>query len=166
MTEKNMTRDDVMRQTIDHTLRVGTLMLECTEKLNRRAVVHDRSKFDAEEFESFAQETPNLKKLTYGSEEYGAALQRIQPAIKRHYSGNSHHPEYYKDGIKEMDLLDILEMLCDWKAATERHEDGNLGKSIEMNAERFGYGEEIKNLLRLTAERMGWIQFIFKTEPP
>jgi len=32
----------------------------------------------------------------------------------------------------------LLEMFCDWKAASERHNDGNIRKSIEHNADRFG----------------------------
>ncbi len=153
-----MTRDDVMRQTIDHTLRVGTLMLQCTEDLNRRAVVHDRSKFDPEEFESFAQETPGLRSLTYGSDEYKAALNRIRPAIDRHQKGNRHHPECHENGVADMNLIDLIEMLADWKAATERHADGDLKRSIEMNAERFGYGDEMVNLLWQTALYLGWLK--------
>lgn len=30
-----------------------------------------------------------------------------------------------------MNLIDIVEMFCDWKAASERQLDGNLLKSIE-----------------------------------
>ena len=54
-------------------------------------------------------------------------------------------------------LLDVIEMLCDWKAATMRHADGDLGKSIRINAERYGFGPEIEALLRNTAHRMGWL---------
>jgi predicted acetyltransferase len=48
-------------------------------------------------------------------------------------------------------------MLCDWKAATLRHADGDLGRSIEQNAERFGYGGEMKRLLLNTAKRFDWL---------
>ena len=42
--------------------------------------------------------------------------------------------------------LDILEMLCDWKAATLRHKDGDIRKSIEINQKRFGYSDELKRI--------------------
>lgn len=50
-------------------------------------------------------------------------------------------PEY---GIRGMSLLDLIEMLCDWKAATLRHNDGDIRKSIEINQKRFGYSDELK----------------------
>jgi hypothetical protein len=58
--------------------------------------------------------------------------------------------------INGMDLLDIVEMLCDWKAATLRHADGDLRKSIEINQDRFGYSDQMKNILNNTAERLGF----------
>jgi len=47
-------------------------------------------------------------------------------------------------GILGMSLLDLVEMLCDWKAATLRHNDGDIRKSIEINQKRFGYSDELK----------------------
>ena len=51
-----------------------------------------------------------------------------------------------------MTLVDIVEMLCDWKAASLRHNDGNLLKSIEINANRFGYDDQLKQILINTAK--------------
>ncbi|MHA7814034.1 MAG: DUF5662 family protein [Phycisphaerales bacterium] len=165
-------RDDVMRETVKHVRRVGNLMLEAIGLLQVRAVNHDDSKFSKEEFELFVQETPNLRNLTYGSEEYKAALGRLHPALSHHYCLNRHHPEYFAttddgrifedqvssgEAFGDMNLLDLLEMLADWKAATERHNDGNLIRSIEQNAERFGYDESMKRLLKNTAQYMGWV---------
>ena len=53
-----------------------------------------------------------------------------------------------------MNLLDIVEMLCDWKAATMRHNDGNLSKSIEINQERYGYSDELKSIFIKTAREL------------
>jgi hypothetical protein len=50
-------------------------------------------------------------------------------------------------GISGMTLLDLTEMLCDWKAATLRHNDGDIRKSIEINQKRFGYSDELKRIL-------------------
>lgn len=47
-------------------------------------------------------------------------------------------------GLRGMSLLDLIEMLCDWKAATLRHNDGDIRKSIEINQKRFGYSDELK----------------------
>jgi len=77
--------------------------------------------------------------------------------LQHHYAVNDHHPEHFDNGIRDMGLVQLTEMLADWKAATMRHEDGDLGRSIEQNAERFGYGDEIKRLLRNTASDFGWL---------
>lgn len=49
--------------------------------------------------------------------------------------------------IRGMNLISLLEMLCDWKAATLRHNDGDIRKSIEINQRRFGYSDELKQIL-------------------
>lgn len=153
-----MTRDDVMRETLKHKLRVADLMLSIIGELQERAVHHDDSKFSPEEYDYFAEATPKLQGLTYGSDEYRSALREIKPAIDHHNLVNAHHPEHFGEkGISGMSLVDLLEMICDWKAASERHADGNLERSIELNAKRFGYGDEIQILLWNTAKREGWI---------
>lgn len=61
-------------------------------------------------------------------------------------------------GISGMSLLDLLEMLCDWRAATERHADGNILKSLTINRERFFIGDQLYAVLENTAREMGWIE--------
>ena len=46
-----------------------------------------------------------------------------------------------------MNLLQLTEMITDWYASSQRHEDGDIFKSIEINQERFGYSDEIKLIL-------------------
>lgn len=53
-----------------------------------------------------------------------------------------------------MDLMQLTEMLCDWLAAVKRHDDGDIRRSITINRERFGYGDEIERLLLNTVEAM------------
>ena len=50
-----------------------------------------------------------------------------------------------------MTLIDLLEMFCDWKASTLRHNDGNLLRSIETNAERFKIDSQLTQILINTA---------------
>lgn len=155
-----MNRDDVMRATVDHCRRVGELMLEMSHRLNERAVHHDRSKFEPDEFETFARETPCLKDLTYNSPEYKAAIGRLGPALEHHYARNRHHPECFKNGILGMNLLDLLEMLADWKAAGERHANGDLQESLRKNRDRFDIPPALANALAQTAWDLGWLDTI------
>ena len=73
-------------------------------------------------------------------------------ALEHHYANYRHHPEHFEKGINDMTLIDIVEMLCDWQAASARQLNGNLLKSIEVNAERFGYGEQLKQIFINTAK--------------
>jgi hypothetical protein len=82
----------------------------------------------------FDEFTPKLKTSTYGSDEYEGYLEAMGDGLKHHYAYNRHHPEFFSgDGVDGMALVDLIEMLPDWKAATERHEDGDLAKSVEIH---------------------------------
>lgn len=59
-------------------------------------------------------------------------------------------------GVAGMSLLDLIEMFCDWKAATERHADGDLAKSIEINAKRFKLDPQLVSILLNTKRELGW----------
>lgn len=152
-----MNRDEVMRETIEHVHSVASNMMLVIQSLQKRAIEHDRSKFSPEEFETFANETDNLKQMTYGSPEYKQSLKRLGPALDHHYKNNSHHPEHHKDGIYGMDLLDLIELLADWKAATSRMDNGNLATSIIENSKRHKYDKRMATLLGTTALKLGWI---------
>jgi hypothetical protein len=136
-----------------HVDNVARFMNTLSSAMNKRAVEHDASKFSEEEMSYYATYTPNLKGLTYGSEEYKENLRKLGPALDHHYAKNPHHPEHYANGINDMDLVDIVEMLCDWKAATMRHNDGNLLKSLETNQKRFNMDTQLYNILLNTVER-------------
>src|SRR3954469_19327953 len=145
---------DSRADTRDHIAEVRTLLFRVNANLRRRAHVHDVSKLESPEREVFDEFTPKLKGSTYGSEEYRGYLTAMKPALDHHYAANSHHPEHYPDGIRGMSLLDIIEMLCDWKAATMRHADGDILRSIEINQKRFGYTDEMKQILLNTVAEL------------
>ena len=121
------------------------------DKIDMRGVKHDASKLESPEVEIFAEYTPKLNNTTFGSDEYYQNLTDMKPALDHHYASNRHHPEHFVNGISDMTLVDILEMFCDWKASTLRHNDGNLLKSIETNAERFQMDGQLKQILLNTA---------------
>jgi hypothetical protein len=124
------------------------------DKIDMRVVKHDASKLESPEVEVFAEYTPKLNSTTFGSEEYYANLEGMKSALDHHYAFNRHHPEHFANGINDMTIVDILEMFCDWKASTLRHNDGNLLKSIETNAERFKMDGQLKQILINTARML------------
>lgn len=143
---------DSRLDTQDHISRVERGLDVVREHLRRRAVDHDRSKLESPEKEMFDEYTPRLRDTEYGSDEYKQALEEMGEALRHHYAHNSHHPEHFAKGIRGMSLLDLIEMLVDWKAAGERHADGgDIFRSIEMNQERFRYSDELREILENTA---------------
>lgn len=138
---------DSRPDTYAHISKVRYGLNRVIHRLLIRAHKHDQSKLEEPELSVFNAYTPKLAKSTYGSDEYKSFLAGMKVGLDHHYAANSHHPEHYADGIRGMDLLDLVEMLCDWKAATERHEDGDIRRSIEINQERFGYSDELKQIL-------------------
>lgn len=129
-------------KTLLHIRRVTKLLHEVAIKLMRRADVHDQSKLTDPEVAAFA-EAPELEGLTYGSEEYTASLKQLETALAHHYANNRHHPQHFKGGISDMNLLDIVEMFCDWKASSERQHDGNLRQSVADAGQRFDMSPQL-----------------------
>ena len=146
----NEQRYDSAKDTLLHIKRVNALLLQFLQELINRAVTHDESKLHEPEKMFFDKMTPRLKALTYGSEEYKQALAELKPALDHHYSHNSHHPEHYDNGIDDFTLADLVEMFFDWKAASERHNDGDVLKSIEINKQRFGLSDQLCNIFANT----------------
>ena len=148
---------DSRAETLKHSQRVGELMGEVIIELVKRSQKHDRSKTESPEVEIFDEYTEKLKDLTYGSPEYTASLEAMGDAITHHYEHNRHHPEHYIEGIDGMTLVDLIEMLADWKAATERVKDGSLSESLKIQKARFGMTDQLYNILENTAEDKVWI---------
>lgn len=145
---------DSKADTLIHIKRVSQLLTEASIELIRRANVHDNSKLESPEKELFDEFTPKLKNCTYGSDEYKGYLKELKVALDHHYQNNSHHPEHYENGVNGFDLFDLIEMFFDWKAAGERHADGNIYKSIEINKERFNLSEQVVDILKNTAKNL------------
>ena len=145
---------DSAKDTLLHIKRVNELLLLFAKELMDRAICHDNSKLYDPEKPLFDKMTPLLKGLTYGSEEYKKSLAELKPALDHHYSHNSHHPEYYKDGINDCNLFDLVEMLCDWKAASERHADGNIFQSIQINKTRFAMADQLAKIFENTVNKL------------
>jgi Family of unknown function (DUF5662) len=141
----NMRRISAFFQISLHKFWVSWYILKACAALIKRAVKHDLSKYSKEEEPHFSRITHLLKDCEYGSDLYKKFLQELEPALKHHYSFNSHHPEHYIEGMSAMSDLDRIELLCDWRAAARRHKTGNLIDSINKNSKRFNY--DIQRLL-------------------
>ena len=149
-----MTLDECRVETQKHIEKVRKYIRFFTDKLTTRGELHDASKLETPEVELFAEHTDNLNKIEYGSNEYKTELEALKPALDHHYAVNRHHPQHFPDGINGMNLIDLIELMADWKASTERQKAGNLLKSIEINAKRFSMSNQLTQILINTAKVM------------
>lgn len=140
-------------ETLKHVNEVRTNIWNIIKELDHRAAVHDASKFEEPERSVFAANTPKLAKTEYGTPAYEELLKEVKVAIDHHYSKNTHHPEHWPKGVDDMDLLDCVEMLCDWVAAVKRNKNGNVHKSIDYNEERFSMSPQLAQIFRNTVNR-------------
>lgn len=147
---------DSTQDTRDHIHNVQSRLAEIRNRLEFRAIAHDASKLEEPEKSGFDMLSEQLSTLVYGSDEYRAALEAGKPTIEHHYAANSHHPEHWPNGIAGMSLLDIVEMLADWKAASERTKQGSIAQSLAYNKERFGIDDQLASILENTVRELGW----------
>lgn len=146
------TRDDCIRDTREHIEHVRQNILFIIEQLQDRAQHHDKSKLSEEEIDGFTEYTPKLKNATFGSKEYKNFLKELKSVLEHHYQENRHHPEHFTNGYLGMNLVDLVEMFCDWLASTQRMANGDIYKSIEHAQERFGLSDDLVQILRNTAK--------------
>jgi len=172
---------DQRPKTLEHIRQVRNKLDLIINKLHDRARDHDISKLEEPEKSIFDEYTPKLKNTTYGSVEYKQFLKEMKVALDHHYKHNRHHPEHFvyhecngcfkrfigmpdycdvcgysqftkRPDISQMNLIDVIEMFCDWKAATLRHADGDILNSIDINKKRFEISDQLASILRNTAK--------------
>lgn len=143
--------------TVKHIERVQHLLADICAAFRARAFAHDKSKFEDIELIPLARMQALIEaegQAPYGSAEYKRRTALLGPMIEHHHANNSHHPEHYKAGIAGMDLLDLIEMVCDWKAASERGGDDAVGLTYSIT--KFGIGPQLASILKNTFDRQGW----------
>jgi hypothetical protein len=156
--EAEMTEDkkaDQRFKTMRHIETVRNMLNSVIRELLNRAEQHDQSKLQSPEREVFDEYTQKLRGCTYGSDEYKQFLKEMSGScLKHHYENNRHHPEHFKNGVLGMDLVDLIEMFVDWLAATKRHADGNIMKSIDINKKpKLNDSNTLAEIFRNTALR-------------
>ena len=136
-----------------HIQDVNTLLLLVAKDFLDRAIYHDKSKLSKEEHEKFSLAAVRFKEPgnEFGTKGYEDTKEWLGSALKHHYKHNSHHPEHYENGLSDMNLFDLLEMLMDWTAASaKRSATGILDFSIAK--EQHGLSDELLKILINTAD--------------
>ena len=147
---------DSKQDTQKHIDTVRGFLGEVQRNIAARSLCHDGCKLEGPEKSMYDEFTPKLWDSTYGSNEYKGFLKDMGAALQHHYAVNSHHPEHFENGINGMSLLDLIEMLADWKAAGMRHANGNIVQSMEINRKRFGISDQLFEIFQNTVKELGW----------
>lgn len=152
-----MTAYDSTADTLRHSRRVGELVHQVVKDLLDRAVTHDLSKTEPPELAFYDEFGPKIAASAYGSDEYYAHVEAMRPGLIHHYAANRHHVDHFTDGIAGMTLVDLVEMLADWRAATERNKSTDFAAGLAINRKRYGIDDQLWSVLWNTAEAMGWL---------
>lgn len=140
---------DSKSDTMIHIQSVRNLLQVLIDKINNRSKDHDASKLQSPEKEIYDKYIPLLKETNFGSDLYKKYISEMNIAFDgHHYKNNRHHPEYHADGINGMTLIDLIEMLADWRASSLRNKNGgDIIKSIEINKKRFNISDQLTQIL-------------------
>lgn len=123
------------------------------QELIKRGEEHDNSKFGEDEFPIIVASIADFQKHPYGSPEYDAMRLKYVNAFAIHHKKNRHHPEHFPEGVDGMTLMDLVEMLCDWKAASLRTRgDGTIQKSLAIASEKYKLSPQLIKILENTAK--------------
>lgn len=124
------------RRTNEHIERVRrglALMASATphaDELNKRAAVHDASKFGPEERVPYIW-LSEFHRCRRRGEEFvypEGMAEQVQVAIRHHVTTNRHHPEFHADP-NDMTDVDLIEMVCDWTAMSQEfNQDGGSAR--------------------------------------
>lgn len=138
-----------------HSQLVSYYLRRLAAALELRAVTHDMSKWSDDEFEGFVKINEIAREHEYGSQEYKQSLAEVD-AVPLHYSRNRHHPEYHEHGVNDMFLIDFIEMVIDWKAASETYGRTSLEESLEIQTERFGLEKKHLYLVKAILDELAY----------
>lgn len=148
-------RFGLFRSFIRHRAYLADVMGRVARAVEQRAQIHDLSKLQDDEFEGFSRIHAAARIHKFGSPEYAEGLRQERPTIDLHFSRNRHHPERPKlmgeaaevgrgmpddytywaarDGAA-MNFLDVIEMVCDWWAASKGYDDARpWSETVKLN---------------------------------
>ena len=138
----------------NHRNRVANYMACIAQMIKLRGEEHDVSKLSPVEFPVYSRAIGEFEKYSFGSDGYEKAKESIKQATDHHYKLNRHHIEYFSDGIDGMNLIDLIELLCDWKSATLNHPEnpGDMARSLQVATEKYKISPQLARVLYNTIQ--------------
>lgn len=140
-----------------HQHHVGTLMRRMSNDLRSRGNRHDISKFSGieatiggmnyEEYSKINVLHPNASDV----QEY---TEKTKAALIEHYKLNDHHIEHFENGLSDMSLVQLAELICDSVAhLTERgYTPTECVCEIENQFKKYESSDEIVSIVKNTVK--------------
>jgi hypothetical protein len=153
-----ISRDEFLNKIISHKLSVNVGMQRIADILRLRGEIHDNDKLEVRSFDAFYTIVKDFDFCKFGSEDYFKTLKKIEPALNEHYRKSLHHPEHNENGINGMTLIDLMEMLVDWKSASSAYNGGKFEESLEIERKRFLISDQLFEILENTAIQLGYME--------
>ncbi len=157
---KENLRDFFVKDLDDHCNKVRFLVNKCVQELQKRGAEHDASKYTEAEAPYYEEPVYILNHEggpAFGSPEYKELTKKMGDGLKHHKEVNRHHPEHFENKIEGMNLVDIVEMVCDWIAASNRKsgKSNNPLDAIKVNREKgIDISPQLEAILRNTVEML------------
>jgi hypothetical protein len=141
---------DSLKDLDAHQANFKKIMARVMSELKERTNKHDESKRESPELECYNKYIPKLQEVEYNSDEYKELKQEmLDNGLQHHFDNNRHHIEHFEDGILGMDLIDLIECLVDWVAASMRS-SSPFEKGLEANKDSFNIPDPIYKIFENT----------------
>lgn len=142
----NLPNNQTKEYIISHKRAVQRWMQKFGIILLKRGEEHDNSKLEEPEFSGWCKmdEEP---RYPYGSYEYNEKIKRFHPLFVEHWKKNRHHPEYFNYNFEDMDLIDMVEMLCDWLSYRDCITYSEASKLVSTQCDRYNFSDDVKELI-------------------
>lgn len=151
MKEESEKYDFYLKDLQQHRAWVAEGMHYIIREIATRSHNHDDSKMSEIERDAYIEPVWQLNHdgPEYGTEEYKALCKQMGEGWKHHIKHNDHHPEHFDNDLSKMNLVQLIEMVCDWRAASKR-KGNHPAKAIEfMKAE---LSPQLEAILRNTID--------------
>ena len=144
---------DIMRKFHNHPFNVGKLLMKINNEIMKRIIYHDHSKYSENELKEHIDADEDYERRgrpKFGTDER-KDYDKANPVIASHRKKERHHPEYHENGIEDMNLVDLMEMLCDWCERTPNSIE-RLENTFEENCYNHKISSQVRRILENTVK--------------
>ena len=120
--------------------------------LTTRAKTHDASKLKEPELTQYTEAAEKLEKFKPGSSDYLKIRDKYAIILSKHFTKNSHHPEHFKNGFNDMSILDLVDVLVDWKLDCG---DGDWNKFVDDRRDYYGMSDQVVQIFKNSKDVLG-----------